>query len=303
MDTTETIRRRIKNASDLHSIVRTMRALAMTSIRQYERAVASLSDYYRTTELGLNVVLTTAVREGYALPPASRKPVSEMYTAILVFGSDQSMCGQFNEQIAAYTAEKLTHLGIPAANLQIIAVGARVVAPLADLGLEADNLFSLPGSVDGITPMVQELLLRSDQWRSRAAEPGIEQIFLFYNQLRSAVAYRPRLQRLLPINLKQLRHLEKQPWPSRVLPTFTLEWQPLLSALLREHIFVSLFRAFAESLASENAARLVSMQAAERNIEERLDELNRLYHLQRQNAITSELLDIISGYELLSQSE
>ncbi|PVE33232.1 F0F1 ATP synthase subunit gamma, partial [Enterococcus faecalis] len=70
-----------------------------------------------------------------------------------------------------------------------------------------------------------------------------------------------------------------------------------------EHLFVSLFRAFAESLASENAARLVSMQAAERNIEERLDELHKLYHHQRQNAITSELLDIISGFELLNQPQ
>ena len=301
MESIEEIRRRIKNAGDLHSIVRTMRALAMTSIRQYERAVESLTDYYRTTELGLNVVLTTAVREGYALPPAARKPVAQQGTAILVFGSDQSMCGQFNEQIATYTAEKLTRLGIPQHNLHIIASGARVVPPLADQGLDVVNLFSVPGSVDAITPMVQELLLRSDDWRSPATEPRIEQIFLFYNQLQSTVAYRPRMHRLLPINLKQLRHLEKTPWPTPVLPTFSMDWQPLLSALLREHLFVSLFRAFAESLASENAARLVSMQAAERNIEERLTELNKLYHHQRQNAITSELMDIISGFELLNQ--
>jgi F-type H+-transporting ATPase subunit gamma len=300
MENIEEIRRRIKNAGDLHAIVRTMRALAMTSIRQYERAVESLADYYRTTELGLNVVLTTAVRKGYVLPPAPRKPVADQGTGILVFGSDQSMCGQFNEQIAAFTAQKLDHLGIPAHNLHVIAIGARVVPPLAEHDIKVLDLFSVPGSVAGITPMVQELLLRSDQWQNPATQPVIEQVFLFYNQLQSTIAYRPRMQRLLPINLKQLRHLEKQPWPSPVLPTFSMEWQPLFLALLREHLFVSLFRAFAESLASENAARLVSMQAAERNIEERLDELNKLYHHQRQNAITSELMDIISGFELLN---
>lgn len=302
MESIEEIRRRLKNAGDLHAIVRTMRALAMASIRQYERAVESLTDYYRTTELGLHVVLTTAVREGYALPPAPRRPVAEQGTGILVFGSDQSMCGQFNEQIAAYTAEKVTRLGIPPHNLHVIAIGARVTPLLSEHGFKVDNLFSVPGSVAAITPMVQELLLRSDQWQNPAAPPIIEQIFLFYNQLQSTIAYRPRMQRLLPINLKQLRHLEHQRWPSPVLPTFSMDWQPLFSALLREHLFVSLFRAFAESLASENAARLVSMQAAERNIEERLEELHKLYHHQRQNAITSELLDIISGFELLNQS-
>lgn len=301
METIEDIRRRIKNAGDLHSIVRTMRALAMTSIRQYERAVESLTDYYRTTELGLHVVLTTAVRQGYALPSAPRKPVAERGTGILVFGSDQSMCGQFNEQIADYMARKLDGLGIPTGNLHIIAIGSRVLAPLAEHGFDTLELFSVPGSVAGITPMVQEILLHSDQWQNPNTQPIIEQVFLFYNKLQSAVAYRPRMQRLLPINLKQFRHLEEQQWPSPVLPTFSMDWQPLFSALLREHLFVSLFRAFAESLASENAARLVSMQAAERNIEERLDELNKLYHHQRQNAITSELLDIISGFELLNQ--
>lgn len=301
METIEDIRRRIKNAGDLHAIVRTMRALAMTSIRQYERAVESLTDYYRTTELGLHVVLTTAVREGYVLPPASRKPLAERGTGILVFGSDQSMCGQFNEQIADYAAEKLAVLGIPAARLHVIAIGARVVPALNDRRFSVADLLPVPGSVAGITTMVQELLLRSEAWRSPGAEPQIEQVFLFYNKLQSTVAYRQRMQRLLPINLKQLRHLEHQRWPSPVLPTFRLAWQPLFSALLREHLFVSLFRAFAESLASENAARLVSMQAAERNIEERLDELLKLYHQQRQNAITSELMDIISGFELLSQ--
>ncbi|HRQ40491.1 MAG TPA: F0F1 ATP synthase subunit gamma [Chloroflexota bacterium] len=301
MESIEDIRRRIKNASDLYAIVRTMRALALTSIRQYERAVESLGDYYRTTELGLHVVLTTAVREGYALPPAPRKPLAERGTGIIVFGSDQSMCGQFNEQIASYTAERLAHLGIPPHNLHVIAIGSRVAPLLAEHGLPADELLSLPGSVAAITPIVQELLLESDQWQNPTTQPIIEQIYLFYNRLQSTVAYRPRMQRLLPINLRQLRHLEQQRWPSPVLPTFSMDWQPLFSALLREHLFVSLFRAFAESLASENAARLVSMQAAERNIEERLDELHRLYHHQRQDAITSELMDIISGFELLSQ--
>ncbi|MBE2199773.1 MAG: F0F1 ATP synthase subunit gamma [Anaerolinea sp.] len=303
METIEDIRKRVKNAGDLHAIVRTMRALAMASIRQYERAVTSLTDYYRTTELGLNVVLTTAVRQGYALPPAPRKPLAEMGTGILVFGSDQSMCGQFNEQIATYAAEKLDRLGIPAHNLRVIAIGARVAPPLGEHGLSTAELFSVPGSVAAITPMVQELLLHSDQWQNPATQPIIEQIFLFYNRLQSTITYRPRMQRLLPINLKQLRYLEQQRWPSPVLPTFSMDWQPLFSALLREHLFVSLFRAFAESLASENAARLVSMQAAERNIEERLDELHKLYHHQRQNAITSELLDIISGFELLNQPQ
>lgn len=297
METIEELRQRIQNAQELDSIVRTMRAMAATSIRQYEKAVEALTDYHRTTELGLHVVLTHAVREGHELPAPSRKPLAKRTTAVIVFGSDQGMCGQFNEQIAAHTVAELSNLAIEPDKRTVLAVGTRVVDRLEEAGQPVAEHFPVPGSVTAITPTVQELLLRSEE---RPGGRPIEQVFLFYNRLLSTAAYRPHMHRLLPINLKRLRHLEREQWPSRVRPIFTMEWQPLFSALLQQHLFVSLFRAFAESLASENAARLVSMQAAERNIEERLDELNALFHHQRQNAITGELLDIISGFEALS---
>jgi F-type H+-transporting ATPase subunit gamma len=69
--------------------------------------------------------------------------------------------------------------------------------------------------------------------------------------------------------------------------------------LIREYLFVSLFRAFAESLASENASRLASMQVAERNIEDRLKELSSQFRQSRQSSITSELLDIVAAFEAL----
>ncbi|GAG38988.1 unnamed protein product, partial [marine sediment metagenome] len=75
----------------------------------------------------------------------------------------------------------------------------------------------------------------------------------------------------------------------------------LFTSLVRQYLFGALFRAFAESLASENASRLASMQAAEKNIEERIDQLRLRFHRHRQSAITEELLDVVAGFEVLSQ--
>jgi F-type H+-transporting ATPase subunit gamma len=77
----------------------------------------------------------------------------------------------------------------------------------------------------------------------------------------------------------------------------------LFSALVRQHLFVTLYRAVAESLASENASRLAAMRGAERNIGERIAELGSLYQQQRQTMITEELLDIASGFEAQQQPE
>jgi len=92
-----------------------------------------------------------------------------------------------------------------------------------------------------------------------------------------------------------------QPSESRSLPTYSMERPQLLSALIGQFLFSQLYRAYAESLTSENASRLMTMQSAEKNIEERLAELNTEYHGQRQGQITSELLDIVSGVEALAK--
>jgi F-type H+-transporting ATPase subunit gamma len=76
-----------------------------------------------------------------------------------------------------------------------------------------------------------------------------------------------------------------------------------LRALIREYLFVSIFRACAESLASENASRLAAMQRADKNIDELLEDLNRTFHRLRQSGIDEELFDVISGFESLSVEE
>jgi F-type H+-transporting ATPase subunit gamma len=72
-----------------------------------------------------------------------------------------------------------------------------------------------------------------------------------------------------------------------------------LRALICEYLFVSLFRACAESLASENASRLAAMQRADKNIDDLLEDLNGSYHRQRQSGIDEELFDVIAGFEAL----
>src|SRR5690606_16116714 len=100
MQTTEAIRRRLETTEDLRSIVRTMKALATVSIRQYEDAVASLEEYTRGVNLGMQALLRLRPE---AVGEISAAPV--VRPAAIVFGSDQGLCGAFNEQIAAHYLE------------------------------------------------------------------------------------------------------------------------------------------------------------------------------------------------------
>ena len=99
--------------------------------------------------------------------------------------------------------------------------------------------------------------------------------------------------------MSNFNYKREKPWTSRSLPQFSLPAEKLLSSLVRQQMFIKLFSACAESLAGEHASRLMSMQVAEKNIQERLETLTANYRQQRQGQITEELLDVVSGFEAL----
>ena len=292
MQSLEGIRKSITAAEELQSVVKTMKSMAAASIRQYERAVESLGEYRRTIELGLQAMFTSAPDRFVAAAPAPPERVGAV-----IFGSDQGMCGRFNSQIAEHAigAVESYHLGGEA--LKILVVGGRIAPLLEMAGLSIDEQLAPATSLVGITSLVQDILVQVEQWRSRLA---VDEIVLLYNKSLGGAAYEPHTQQLLPVDLQWLRELHGRKWPSRGLPIHTIEWQPLFALLIREFLHTALFQASTESLASENASRLASMQAAERNIEDRLEKLNMDFRLLRQRTITEELLDITSGFEALS---
>lgn len=294
VETSEALKRRIDSVLDLQSIVRTMKTLAAVSIRQYEHAVESLADYNRTVLWGLQVALAAAPHH-----IAVAKLASGSRSGVIVFGSDQGMCGQFNEQAAAYALDLLAKVSPQRSQRMVLALGQRAAARLEDAGQPVTELLATPSSVDGVRLAVQRLLARLDAWRSLME---IDQVWLVYNSSQGGMGYSPRHLRLLPVDRQWLDELRREPWRGRGVPIFTMPGEQLFTALIRQYLFVSLFRACAESLASENAARLMTMQAAEKHIAEHLEALTALFHQQRQTAITSELLDIVSGFEALNQS-
>jgi len=291
MQTIESLKRKIQSAQDLLGVVKTMKALAAVSIRQYQKAVESLSEYNRTVEMGLQVVLKRS--RGTFAPMRSK---GEKRMGAIVFGTDQGLCGQFNNIVTAHALAEMDALGIAKENRIVISVGLRAADILEDSGQKVLEILSTPGSTAGITPMVQDITMVIEDWRFKQQ---VETMYLYYNEYVSGATYRPKSLKLLPVDREWLKGLEKQEWESRTLPTFTMDWETIFRALIREYLFVSLYRAFADSLASENASRLAAMQSAEKNIEERLEELFGQFHRQRQSTITEELIDIVSGFEAM----
>lgn len=285
------LRRQINSAGDLQSVVRTMKALAASSIGQYERSVRALADYYRTVELGLSACLRKS--EPAPLMVERKGQTDARAIGAVVFGSDQGLVGQFNDVVADYAIETLAALPGKA---HVWAVGERVHARLADASLPLVGLFTVPNSVKAITPLVGQILVQSE---TRLGLGEVTELHLFYNRPTSGAVYAPVSQRLLPLDEHWRRELAERPWPTRSVPEVVGGGTATLRALIREYLFVSLFRACAESLASEHASRLAAMQRADKNIDELLENLNGTFQRLRQSGIDEELFDVVAGFEAL----
>jgi F-type H+-transporting ATPase subunit gamma len=293
-DTLASLRRKISGAGDLESVVRSMKALAAASIGQYEKSVLALADYYRTVELGLVVCLR---KRGAAAEQGGRADAAAKAVGAIVFGSDQGLVGQFNDVLAEFVANALDALP---GEKKVWAVGERVQSRLADAGLTPVGLFAVPTSVNAITPLVGQILVESEAHHGKGE---IGQLYLFHNRPESGADYEPVSQQLLPLDAQWGLRLAHLPWPTKNLPEVVGCHEQTLSALVREYLFVSLFKACAESLASENASRLAAMQRAEKNIDELVGDLNQRFRRLRQTSIDEELFDVLSGYESLSKGK
>lgn len=285
------LRRKIRSARDLHSVVRAMKAMASSNIVRYEQAVRALEEYSQSVSLGLGL----ALREAGGEPAANvgGRAGGERAIGVIVLGSDQGLVGQFNESVAQQAHRFLA--GLPRPHV-VWAMGERVQGFLLEADLDVAGLFPAPNTVEAITPLIGRILAEIE---SRLGYDA--QVHLFHNCHTISTQCAPRHLQLLPLDSGWRQRYGRLGWPTKILPEIMGDSERTLRALVREYVFVSLFRACAESLAGENASRLAAMQRAEKNIEELLADMSGAFHRLRQSGIDAELFDVIAGFEALSQ--
>jgi F-type H+-transporting ATPase subunit gamma len=290
-ESTASLRGKIGRAGDLKSVVRAMKAVAASSVGQYERSVGALADYARTVEMGLGACFRARATPAGVGARTDRGGGHAI--GVVVFGSDQGLVGQFNDVVADHAVAVLGKL---TGAIQVWAVGGRVHSRLAEAHLPLVGMFPVPGAVSGITGLVGQILAETE------TRHDVQELYLVYNRHSSGGLYAPVSERLLPLDEQWSSELAHRPWPTRQLPQVMGVYTSTLRALIREYLFVSLFRACAESLASENASRLAAMTRADKNIEELLTSLHDTFHRLRQAGIDEELFDVVAGFDALGGS-
>jgi F-type H+-transporting ATPase subunit gamma len=278
------IESQIKTARTLSSIVETMRTLAMVNIRRFEHATQDLRDYARTIRLALHVATTRLGAEKSSLTPPGGRSLG------VFLGSDQGLCGQFNDRVLEYARPVWSSGG-----WSWVVVGARLASMLESAGAGPPlAVLDAPVTVEAITTQARSLLETIEQQR---ATGHCCRLSIMFNRHLGSVRYRETTLDLLPFSPQRFRQLPAGEPPFRTRPQTDGEALVLLADLLPQYFLSELALALAESAASENAARLTAMEGASRTIEEHLDDLMNQYRQRRQEEITTELADVLAGVE------
>ena len=307
----EGLRERIKSAESLYSIVETMRALATVNIRRANQAASAAREYLRSVHIALYVALEgrrapserrpaggrsdAPHRAPASAPPPVRSRGAHVPPTLLVLSSNQGLCGTFNERV---TNRALTlgnqiarSLGIDRSELSYVCVGYRGADRLEASGVRVVSVFDAPASVEAVGPLVRKIYAAV----AELLEPG-GRLLGVYNQMTSGSTFAESEIQLFPLEPGRWRELPEGEAPFATIPLMAGRSPDIvLPDLVRELLFIDLYRILVESFAAENAARMISMQGATENIDELLAELGAAYRAARQDAITNELMDILGG--------
>lgn len=278
-----------QSLQSIRTIVRTMKTMSVINAQPYEHAATSIADFRTVVLTGLQAFMQSH-------GPLQRGESLKSLPVIVALGSDHGLCGNYNETVAAEVA---THVS-PERKPHIICVGAQMEDALAGLGITSQPALLPPATADGLGRLARELVRQLDQVDQRPGLGAIDAQLVFTRRCDHG-QNRPVSQRLLPLDQALMDSLAERPWTSNSLPQFNNPADELLAALIRNLLFADLFSAAAEALVTENAARLDRMQQAEHSVDERLEELTSETRQVRQDEITTELLDVIIGFEALKR--
>jgi len=238
-------------------------------------------------------VVEGALADAFALGSRAGEPPStagaEGGAAAIVFSSEQGFVGAFNEHVIERAAGLTSRPGD-----HLLVVGARGAALAAERHLAVAWTAPMPTHGGGVPEVARRV---AQEVYRRAGRGELRRVTLVYARSSAGAPSEVAVSRLLPFDPTPYLSVGAAAGPP---PLTNLPPRELVDRLVDELLLAELMRAAMESFASENGARLSTMEAAHTSIDKKLDDLSQDERRRRQDEITTELLDIVTGAEAVA---
>lgn len=296
MDSLNSIKKEIKSTNDLLQNVSTMKILAAANIKKYEKIVFNLQKYQSNVNLGLQAILKQhphivnyiKYTENFYREENSGESI------LVVIGSNQGLCGKFNDKIVNYFSENIKNEN----DSCIITVGDRINMLIAAKKLPINQHFSVPNSAKQINELVYRIF---EVIENKISQDNLKKVLIFYTNYDANNKSSLNLirKKILPLETKYFEKLRDKQWPTNKIPYWRVETKKIAADFLQQYIFASISMSVASSMAAEQFSRLTTLQRSEENINDKIDELTKQYNQTRQTMITSDILDSVSSLKVV----
>ena len=295
METLDDLKKVLETSESIKQVVSTMKTLSSANIKKYEKAVKMLYAYRSNIELGLQAIMAYGenINENALRYFKNSNGDNDL---IIVFGSNQGLCGRFNDRVVNFVYEDILD---NLKNTRVITVGERLNMLLSIKNVNIIKNISLPTSIENVSNTIYEILqMVEDEIKLQKSD----NVFLYYTSNDDTSNGSLTKDRLIPIDKKVLEKAKNKVWLTNNIPYWQVDTKELLSDLLEQYIFLLLSNALINSISSEQKNRLITLQSAEKNINDLVKDKKLKYNQKRQSIITSELLDVITGYNTSKDS-
>lgn len=274
----EQVEQRRQAVGTIHDIVNAMRAIAAGRIHKAQAALDSARRY--------NTVVLRAAQP--ILSEIAAAPLAGRRTALLLMAPEQPLSGALSQNVIAL-GERRWHELRQSGPVYLVVVGQRGQRELASRGIAPDSVEPAASSLMGLRDLVKRL---AALLATRYAAGDLGALCVIYGRYQSISEQVPAEEQILPPE-RSLFAPEPGAAPAKYFHYLTPH--ELAAGLLREYAFITLYRIAAEAYASEQASRLVAMDAATHNTERMLEELRGLEQRERQAAITRQVLELLGS--------
>jgi F-type H+-transporting ATPase subunit gamma len=267
-----------------------MKMVAAAKLRRAQDAVTKARPYARLLDQALSRIAARAAAEEVVSHPLLAPRPEPRAAEVVTVTSDRGLAGGFNSNVVRRAQRFMTENQDRYPRIEVSTVGrkARDFFRARRIPTRKDYV-GVHGSLS--YAKAEEIALElSRRW----LDGEVDAVFLVYNEFVSAIAQKPVVVQLLPI---------ETPADAEAAAGFDFKYEPsreaLLADLLPRHVAMQVWRALLESAASEHGARMTAMESATKNAEEMIAALTLQYNRVRQAYVTKELMEIVSGAEAL----
>jgi F-type H+-transporting ATPase subunit gamma len=280
------IKKRIVSVKNTSKITKAMKMVSAAKLRRAQENVVAARPYAK--KLGEVLGRLTAISDADSSPLQQKREVKN--ALLLVVTSDRGLCGGFNTNLCKAAERFVREHKDEYPSLSVMTIGRKGYEYLKN----RQKIYKNQPGVFAKLSYQTAAFLASEVIDGFLAEE-YDEVFLIYNAFRSVMAQDITLERLLPVAPPAAEPTEELP------PVYIYEpdKEALLKELLPKNVEVQIFRALLESNASEHGARMTAMDSATKNANEMIGKLTLQFNRARQAAITTELIEIISGAESL----